>query len=387
MHPRNQICLILLLLPVSAQAQLSSRDWGKLAGAHRIHPKAESMEGLPLGPFTILPNGSLMTVEDSAKATHALVSADDGKSWRKIPIFKEPEKFNIRYERALICTRNGTVILAFMNDVEQANWKWDSKTHDSPQAELPTYVVRSPDGGNTWDPPHLLHKDWTGAIRDMIQLRDGSVVFTSQMLLHKPGRHATVTYSSDDEGRTWTRSNIIDLGGIGHHDGAIEATLIQRRDESLWMLMRTNWGKLWQAVSTNGGKHWHPIGPTALEASTAPAILERLESGRLFIAWNRYYYEGTTDFPAYGGDNQATGTRTSNNRQELSVAFSEDDGKTWSPPTVIATVVPNANGTYPRKEISYPYVFERRPGELWLTAWRGAGLRLRFHEKDFVKTR
>ena len=89
-----------------------------------------------------------------------------------------------------------------------------------------------------------------------------------------------------------------------------------------------------------------------------------------------------------GGDQQWSGTRTSNNRQELSIAFSEDDGKTWSKPEIIATVTPDATGAYPKKypesEISYPYVFERRPGEIWLTAWRGVGLRVRLMEKDFV---
>ena len=171
---------------------------------------------------------------------------------------------------------------------------------------------------------------------------------------------------------------------MGHHDGAIEATLVQRRDDSLWMLLRTNWRHQWQAVSNDGGRHWHPIGPTALDASTAPAILERLASGRIFIAWNRYHWQGTQEFPQYGGDYQSTGTPTSNNRQELSIAFSDDDGKTWSDSTVIATVLPDAKGRYPRKEVSYPYVFERRPGEIWLTTWRGAGLRIRLFEADFV---
>ena len=378
------LTFVALLVPFPALAQLASQEWGKPVVGHRIHPKADHLEGLPLGPFAILPNGSLIAAEDAANATHALVSQDDGKSWQKVPIFKEPDKFNIRYERAIICTRKGTVILAFMNMVERANWNWDVKIHDSPDARLPTYVVRSTDGGQTWETPQKMHDDWTGAIRDMIQLRDGTVVFTSQMLLHNPGRHATVTYSSGDEGKTWRRSNIIDLGGIGHHDGAIEATLVQRKDDSLWLLMRTNWGRLWQAVSDNGGKHWHPIGPTTLEAGTAPAILERLESGRIFLAWNRYYYDGTKEFPKYGGDNQSSGTLTSNNRQELSIAFSEDEGKSWSDPVVVATVLPDAKGGYPQKEVSYPYVFERRPGEIWLTTWRGAGLRVRLFEKDFI---
>jgi hypothetical protein len=379
-----QLTFALLLTPFAAEAQLARQQWGKPAGGHRIHLKAEHLEGLPLGPFANLPDGELITVEDSPVATNALISRDDGETWQKIPIFKEPDRFRISYERALTCTRNGTVIISFMNLVERANWKWDPEKHDSPDAQLPNYVVRAHDGGRTWEAPQKMHNDWTGAIRDMIQLRDGTIVFTSQMMLHNPGRHAVVTYASNDEGRTWQRSNIIDLGGIGHHDGAIEATLVQRKDDSLWMLMRTNWGRLWQVVSNDGGNHWHPIGPTNLDASTAPGILERLESGRIFLAWNRYYYEGTEEFPKYGGDNQATGTLTSNNRQELSIAFSEDEGKTWSDPVVVATVLPDANGAYPRKEVSYPYVFERRPGEIWLTTWRGAGLRVRLFEKDFI---
>ena len=362
---------------LSAQTQ----PWGKPAGELRIHPQAEHLEDLPLGPFAILPNGSLITVDDSI---NAMVSNDNGKTWKKTPIVSDPNTFHISFERALICTRDGSVILACMNLKERSGWKWDPAIHDSPNAQLPTYVVRSPDGGKTWGPPQKLHSDWTGAIRDMIQTEDGTIVFTSQKLLHNPGRHAVLTYSSKDDGKTWTASNVLDLGGIGHHDGAIEATIIQREDQSLWMLMRTNWHFFWQAESKDSGLSWHPIGPTTISASTAPAILERLQSGRIFMAWNRFYYEGTKDYPKYGGDYQATGTLTSNNRQELSIAFSDDEGKTWSEPTVVATVNKNEDGSYPRKEISYPYAFERSPGEIWLTVWRGAGLRVKLMESDFV---
>ena len=378
------VLLLVVSLPSSATAQLAGQAWGKVAGVHRIHPKAEYMEGLPMGPFAHLPGGGLVTVEDADNATHALISEDDGKTWEKIPVFAEPEKFRISYERALTCTREGTVIVSFMNLVERKGWAWDAKIHDSPDARLPNYVVRSPDGGRHWEPPQMMHDDWTGAVRDMIQLTNGSVVFTSQMMLHNPGRHAVVTYASGDQGQSWRRSNVIDLGGIGHHDGAIEASLVQRRDQSLWMLMRTNWGRLWQADSIDHGLTWRPIGPTQLDASSTPPILERLASGRIFLAWNRFHWQGTDDYPAAGGDAQWSGTRTSNNRQELSIAFSSDDGKTWSEPEVVATVVPNADGSYPRKEICYPYVFERRAGEIWLTAWRFGGFRVRLFEKDFV---
>lgn len=374
----------MLAIPICAGAQLSSQEWGVVAGEHRMHPKAEFLEGMPLGPFANLPDGGLITVEDDPEARHAMISEDEGKTWKKIPIFAEPDKFKISYERALMCTKDGTVIVSFMNLIERSGWAWDPKIQDSPDAKLPNYVVRSPDGGQTWEPPQKMHDDWTGAIRDMIQLADGTVVFTSQMLLHNPGRHAVVTYASQDDGKSWTRSNIIDLGGIGHHDGAIESTIVEREDHSILMLMRTNWGKLWRSESLDSGKTWRPIGPSNLDASNTPAILERLASGRIFIAWNRYFFAGTDDFPPYGGDFQSTGTVTSGNRQELSIAFSDDDGKTWSEPEIVGTVLPGADGNYPRKEITYPYVFERRPGEIWLTTWRFGGFRARLLENKFV---
>ena len=382
------LILTLIVFPAAGFAQLASQEWGKVAGEHRIHPKAEFLEGLPMGPFANLPDGGLVTVEDAPDAKHALISQDDGKTWKQIPVFAEAdrEKFRISYERALTCTKDGTVIVSFMNLIERDGWSWDTEIHDSPNARLPNYVVRSPDGGQTWEKPQKMHDDWTGAIRDMVQLDNGDVVFTSQMMLHNPGRHAVLSYASQDDGKSWSRSNIIDLGGIGHHDGAIEASFVERKDHSLWMLMRTNWGRLWQAESIDSGKTWRPIGPTQLDASAAPPILERLASGRIFLAWNRFYWDGTKDYPAAGGDQQWSGTRTSNNRQELSIAFSDDDGKTWSEPQIVATVIPNDDGTYPKKEVTYPYVFERRPGEIWLTAWRFGGFRVKLLEKDFVTT-
>lgn len=63
-----------------------------------------------------------------------------------------------------------------------------------------------------------------------------------------------------------------------------------------------------------------------------------------------------------------------NHRKELSIMFSEDDGQSWTDPVVIART---------EKDISYPYLFEINPGELWLTTWRG-GLRARLFEKDFL---
>ncbi|MBG86735.1 MAG: hypothetical protein CMO80_07530 [Verrucomicrobiales bacterium] len=358
----------------------AAEQWGKPGGELRIHERAVHLESLPMGPFAKLPDGGLVTVDESV---NALVSRDDGRTWHTNRIFAEPDKFEIRPERAILGTREGMVIVAFANNAERGKFRWDVKTHDTRgKPHLPTYVVRSVDGGKTWERPQKMHDDWTGAIRDMIQTREGTIVFTSMMLRHKPGRHTVVTYASRDDGRTWQQSNVIDLGGIGHHGGATEATIVQLADGSLLMLMRSNWGKLWRCVSKDDGLTWHPMGPGTIDASAAPAILERLQSGRIFLAWNRYYYEGTKDFPPYGGDDHATGTPTSVQRRELSIAFSEDEGRTWGEPIVVARA-PKSNGVWLNRQVAYPYVFERRPGEIWLTSWPG-GLRVKLSEEVFT---
>jgi hypothetical protein len=81
-------------------------------------------------------------------------------------------------------------------------------------------------------------------------------------------------------------------------------------------------------------------------------LVQRLASGRLVLLWNKI----------------------NRNRTKLHVAFSADDGKTWSEPREIAS----AKGW-----ISYPYLLERRPGELWITTMQG-GLRAKINECDFV---
>lgn len=367
-----------------AVAQDSPDEPGKItSNGSWIPDGVEEIPRLKLGPFVRLADGSILTVD----GTKSYVSEDEGKTWTEYPIFDEPDKFTIRPERALIRTRSGVIILAYANNKERANWNWQDDIHDSPGATLPTYVIRSLDGGKTWQDNQKLHDDWTGAIRDMIETRDGNVVFTSMMMQHNPGHHSVVTYTTKNDGKSWTRSNIIDLGGIGHHAGVTEATLEQLEDGRLWMLMRTNWGKFWEAFSDDEGLTWKKFGVTSIDASSAPGQLKRLQSGRLVLVWNRRYPEGQNKYPLRGGDGNWSEVPASNHREELSIMFSGDDGKSWSKPVVIAKYTEKMDGlglVGGGKDISYPYVFEAKPGELWITVWRGE-LRIKLQEKDFIR--
>jgi len=344
-----------------------------------IHDSVEEIPELKSGPFVRLGDGGLLTVEGNA----CCISADEGKTWKEYPIFADPDCFDIRVERALIRTCAGAIVLIFANDRERANWEWRDDLADSPGALLPTYAVRSLDEGRTWQDLQELHDDWTGANRDLIETRSGSLVASSMMMRHDPGHHTVVTYTSRTNGHNWTRSNVIDLGGVGHHSGVTEATIEQLEDGRLWMLMRTNWGVFWQAHSDDEGLHWRGFKPTTIDASSAPGLLQRLQSGRLFLVWNRAQPEGCTDYPLSGGDGISSEVAHSNHREELSVMLSDDDGATWSRPVVIARVTEQCEV----KRLSYPRVFEAAPGELWVTttyAGFAGYLSVRLYERDFL---
>ena len=329
-------------------------------GEYWFHPKCTPLATDHMGPFVLLADGRILSVTRH----HAIVSSDEGKTWAKTPLFKDSKQFRVRSERALFRTRDGVILLAFLNQAELTRGKLlIGDPNELAKWQLPAYIVRSLDDGKTWEEPLKLQDGWCGAVRHMIQTRTGRIVLACQLLASDPGRQVTFTYASDDEGKTWRRSNIIDLGGRGGEVGAIEGTLVELRDGRLWMLCRTVWGRFWEAFSADGGLSWRVIRPSNFEASSSPGMLMRLASGRLVLAWNRF---------AKGREKRV------GMREELSIAFSNDDGKTWTEPVVFV----GGHGKWK----SYPYILERRPGELWLTAMQGK-VRHRLFEKDFVNSK
>jgi sialidase-1 len=351
---------------VNEGQQTSNQIW--------IHPKTNELGVLRIGPFVNISKKKILTID----TTNCYTSNDNGSTWTAYPIFKNPKNFIIRVERALIKTKKGTIILAFTNDAERSPLLWKDDIHDAANTILPTYTVRSEDNGKTWSEPIKLHDDWTGAVRDIIETKDGHVVFTTMMMRHNPGHHTVLTYTSADEGKSWKQSNVIDLGGIGHHSGVTESTLEEVKDGKLLMYMRTNWGSLWETTSSDNGLTWTNFKSTSIKASSAPALLTRLQSGRLMLLWNHNLPQGKNTFPMSGGDNNWSEVPVSNHRQELSIMFSEDEGMNWSIPTVIAKT------TKPKSQLTYPYVLEKNPGEIWITTMFGE-LRMTLLESDFIK--
>jgi len=319
-----------------------------------------------MGPFIKRGDGAIL----AAGPRQASISRDDGHTWETRELFREPDKFESRGEGALFRTRDGTVLFAFLNKKEQ-RIHWDQKNGGpQPDCQLPVYVIRSLDDGETWEEPRRLQTGWSGAIRQMIQLRSGKIVLISQQAVRDPGRHVSFAYVSPDDGRTWQKGDIIDLGeygGYGDHGGGIEGTVAELRDGRLWLLLRTYRGMFTEAFSKDDGLSWFDIRPSKIQASGSPGLLCRVHGGRLVLLWNRYIDP----------------VKKTGRREQLSMAYSEDDGTTWGDPIVLAYDPMTPGDKEPQHRLSYPYLYEHEPGLFWITTMQGP-LRIALRERDFI---
>ena len=117
-------------------------------------------------------------------------------------------------------------------------------------------------------------------------------------------------YCSDDSGKTF-----YELGGAEISDPANrdveEHRIIEKNDQSLWMLVRTNYG-IGESFSFDQGKTWTKVTPCPnIKHTNSRFYLGRLKSGRLLFIKHGYIYEDK-------------------GRLDMKAFLSDDDGKTWN---------------------------------------------------------
>lgn len=109
--------------------------------------------------------------------------------------------------------------------------------------------------------------------------------------------------ASYDNGLTFNLIGKADIPDRTHD----EHYIVERKDGSLWMLVRTSYG-VGQSISTDGGMTWSHGTPSNIKNADSRLFIRRLRSGRLLLV-----HHDTTE----------------NIRNNLTVALSEDDGLTW----------------------------------------------------------
>lgn len=119
--------------------------------------------------------------------------------------------------------------------------------------------------------------------------------------------HSAKLVVSTDQGRTWTIR-----GGCNVPVAARafdEHMFIERRDGSLWLLARTNYG-IGESVSPDRGATWPELAPSAIAHPSARFFITRLRSGSLLLV-------------KHGPLDKRIG------RSHLAALVSTDDGRSW----------------------------------------------------------
>lgn len=171
-------------------------------------------------------------------------------------------------------------------------------------------------------------------VKPPVFIRNGRrIVVSAHYSGPKEKEKGSFTYISDDDGKTWNRSNIVSVpdhtGGGFHHGirwnhGAVEPTVIELNDGRLWMIMRTAQDTHYSAYSEDGGLTWGPSSPSPFYGTITMPTIGRLHDGRILFLWCN-----TTPMPETGNTN-GIWDDVFTNRDVIHAAISDDDGKTWT---------------------------------------------------------
>ena len=191
---------------------------------------------------------------------------------------------------------------------------------------------RSFDEGKTWGEPTVCITDEVAYFvlnnDRVIQLKDGRLLFAVSKHAFDGTKFDNLgrvtTYTSDDNGKTWQRGkNILEVHDAkGAFKAAQEPGVVELKDGSILMWIRTNAGCQYMSRSRDRGISWSTPEPSALVAPVSPATIKRLPTGDLLAIWNDH-----TNRPdeAKKAPKWANGRRT-----PLTAAISRDEGRTWT---------------------------------------------------------
>ncbi|GMW02401.1 MAG: hypothetical protein AMXMBFR84_35370 [Candidatus Hydrogenedentota bacterium] len=326
-----------------------------------------------------VPNGDLicwwLSGSDSEPATDNNVlasrSTDNGVTWSEPYILIESGKHAAAL--STIHVGRGGKIIAFgaewPSELQYTVWHY--------------FRMESSDNGFTWSPrePFQVRDTENVMIQRPIQLHSGEYLFPISFFEKRsrplrcaiePAAHArseaeAVSLPDDPDSRNHANKFLThlhgcsvlstgdpDLFGLVEHRGIrnrplglLENTLVQRKDGSIVMLMRAEYGGfLWRSDSFDNGRTWTDAWQTDIPNPTSLAALIRLPDGRIALIHNNS-----------GGE---VGKRAV--RDPLSIWLSSDEMATWS---VKADVITGGSLAYPCPlvvdgQLVFSYDYNRR---------------------------
>ena len=269
-------------------------------------------------------DGKLLHVASYAGVLSTFTSEDGGRSWSEPLPLQGPEgPFEGRHSIGTTRLASGALGIHYVTDPASSGgyhallYRW------------------SADEGATWS--ESVHVNLPGATAwplydALVQTRSGRLVLpvrwchshrAQQLERHShtwlPEMDVTFVYFSDDEGRTWSRSDddlVVWVNeGYGNMAPCDEPTVAQMSNGNLILFMRTTLGRIAQSISEDDGETWSLVELNSLCNSYSPARIRSVpQTADLHCVWNNVTI-----------DENRRGFR----RSRLTSAVSRDNAATW----------------------------------------------------------
>ncbi|MEN6306880.1 MAG: sialidase family protein [Anaerohalosphaeraceae bacterium] len=267
---------------------------------------------------------SVAPAEDENNYAVLATSGDDGKTWEEILMIDPDGAGPIRgYDSTLWLSPDGRLWLFW-------GQKLKSKTEPSGVWAMNT---------NT---PDVADPEWTAPVRltDGVMLNKPTVLSNGTWLLPaaiwRTDNGARVVASTDN-GKTFNVLGACNVLPVETRN-CDEHMIIERKDGSLWMLVRTLYG-IGESVSTDKGRTWSKLTPAKFQQPVSRFFIRRLNSGNLLLIKH-----GEID-------------KKIDARSHLMAFISKDDGETWQG----GFMIDERNG------ISYPDGQQAENGVIYIT--------------------
>lgn len=259
-------------------------------------------------------------------------SEDDGRSWSAPHLVIDPPGVIRAFDPVLWIAPSGRLFLYWSQSIHLYDGRlgvWEIHTDNPGDANPAWSTPRRMFHGIMMNKPTV-----TSAGAWLFPVAIWPVERAHMGIRHHPdpefaGLRFSCVYVSHDAGKTFSLLGKADVPGRN----VDEHMIVERRDGSLWMLVRLIDG-IGESFSFDGGATWSPGARSKLAGPGSRFFIRRLRSGRLLLV-NHHEFVG---------------------RNNLTAFLSDDDGATWPAKLLLDA----------RNLVSYPDGVEDPGGNLWI---------------------